>query len=347
LKKIKSNYKDNEFKAITKKNNNKKIIKSRNDFSELSTLNTLFNYTSSISKYNSSRFKENRTFYKIIKKAKNRNFFYKETEKDKRKNILEAEKITNELLSLKTKNDIKSYYIKKDYAKAVAEAEKEEKNHANKTIDPRKYIKYNLAHEPKKNNLFKSFDIQLMIMGNDKYRNDLFNGVNKYKNKIVQYEDLTGPIGFDKEQIEEKKRIKILEKMKMNYVGTKGLNFANVLYKNKIKKKFLNFHFDKNYINVKTLINENMDKYESRIKRHKKEKTIDNEVDNNDIKTLKQIDSDAKFIITDKEEMIKYTNKLLSFDNKMNRILLKTRNTTDFLSLRAKEHHQIKKKIMI
>ena len=57
------------------------------------------------------------------------------------------------------------------------------------------------------------------------------------------------------------------------------------------------------------------------------------------------MDSDAKYVITDKDEMIKYTNKLLSFDNKMDKIILSTRNTTDYLSLRAQEHRQIKKKM--
>jgi peptidoglycan hydrolase CwlO-like protein len=57
------------------------------------------------------------------------------------------------------------------------------------------------------------------------------------------------------------------------------------------------------------------------------------------------VDSDAEFVINDKDEMIKFSNKFLSFDNKINRMLSKTNNTTHFLSKRAQEHHKIKKKI--
>ena len=359
-----NNNKDNDFKTKTMTNYymnniNSRNSKSRNNISELSTLKTFCNkYTSNTSdnyhiitfKYNSPRNQQNRTFYKTFfkkrkKKEKKNNFFYKEKEKDKINNGKKAEKITNELLSLKTKKDIERYYIKKDHAQAVMDAEKEENNNINKCLDPKTYIKYNLTHEPKNYNLFKSFDIQLMIMGNQKYRNDLLNGVNLYKYKKMKYDDLRGPIGFDKEKIEEKERYKTLEKMKMNYLNKKGLIFANKLYKNTIKRKFFHFEFDENYKNVKKLLYDNRNKYQSRIKKTKNDKKIDDDINNNDIETLRKMDSDAKYVITDKDEMTKYINKLLSFDNKMDKIILSTRNTTDYLSLRAQEHRQIKKKM--
>jgi hypothetical protein len=358
MKKNKNDNEDNELKeAITISNNLEKIInnrnngKSRNNFSELSSLKTFLknnatstndNYGTTVSIYNTPRCPEYKTFFKRTKKDKNKHLYYKETEKDKINNKLEAEKRTQELLSFKTKKDIKSYYIKKDYARTIADNEKE----GNKSIDPMTYIKFNLANDPKNNNLFRSLDTQLMVMGNLKYRNDLLEGVNMYKNKIAKYDDLRGPVGYDKDQIEEKKRYKILQKMKNYFVGRRGLVFSNKLYKNKNNKIYCNFEFDEKYKNFKKLLYENMDKYERRTQRKKiKGKSFDVDIDKNDIKTLRNIDSNAAFVITDKEEMVKFTNRFLSFDNKMNRILNKTRNTTNFLFLRAKEHQQIKRKI--
>ena len=43
--------------------------------------------------------------------------------------------------------------------------------------------------------------------------------------------------------------------------------------------------------------------------------------------------------------MIKFSHRFLSFDEKINKLLLKTRNTTNYLFKRSQEHHKIKKKI--
>ena len=37
-------------------------------------------------------------------------------------------------------------------------------------------------------------------MGNEKYRNNLLEGVNDYKKNVMQYEELSGPTGFDKKK---------------------------------------------------------------------------------------------------------------------------------------------------
>ncbi len=334
------------------KNNNN--IKSRNLFNEFTSFQnynvkyptlTIKNYHSTTSIFRNNSNKENKRCFKTIKKDKN--LFYKITKKDKIDNKKEAEKIINELLSLKTKKDIKSYYFKKDYAKAIAEAEKDEKNkNINKvqnSIDPMTYIKFNLKNYPKNNDLFKSLDTQIMVLGNQKYRNELLDGVNVYKKTCFQYEDLRGPIGFDKDKINEKKRNEILKKMKMNYVGEKGLLFSNRLYKKKYHNKF-DFEFDENYKEVKKFLYKNFENYETNMKFNKGEKLGIN-VNINDINTLKKIDKYAEFIVHDKNEMIKFSHKFLSLDEKIDKILTKTKDTTSYLFKRAKEHHKIKKKI--
>ena len=68
----------------------------------------------------------------------------------------------------------------------------------------------NLVTNPKKRDLFKSFDVQLSIMGNEKYRNNLLEGVNDYKKNVMLYEELSGPTGYDKNKEDEKKTKKKL-----------------------------------------------------------------------------------------------------------------------------------------
>jgi hypothetical protein len=340
---------------ITNKNTDENIInnvKSRNIFTDFSSLQSSNNnptyssnnYHSTVSVLSNYSNKENKTYYKTINKEKN--LFYKGTKRDKINTKIEAEKITKELLSLKTKKDIKSYYIKKDYAKAIEEAENNEvieKFSINNCIDPLTYIKFNLSNHPKNNDLFKSFETQIMVLGNQKYRNDLLAGVNEYKNNCVKYEDLRGPIGYDKNKINEKKRNEIIKKMKMNYIGKKGLIFSSRLFKKKYFKKN-DLEFDDNFKDIKKLLYKNLNKYETNIK-FNNEKKDNIEVDKNDIKTLKKIDSHAEFVIQDKDEMIKFSHRFLSFDEKINKLLLKTRNTTNYLFKRSQEHHKIKKKI--
>jgi hypothetical protein len=364
-KKFKHNNKEN-IKAlimnndnITKSINNSNNInqKSRNNLIECSSINTSRNNYSSRTKNkfqknasinNFSRNKENEEASNgSIKKVKNKKFLFKDIHEMKNKN--KAEKILHELLALKTNKEIKSYYIKKEHAEAITEANFENKNTANNSIDPLSTIKFNMANEPKNTNLFKSFNTQVMIMGNQKHRNDFLDGINIYKDKIVKYEDLRGPTGFDKNKIEEKKRNKIIQKMKMDYIGNKGFAFSNKLYKNKFNKKLSDFEFDNNYQSIKKLLFYNIKKYENNIKiknNAKMKNKIDAIIDKKDIKILKKIDSDVEFIIHDKDEMLKFSRKFLSFDNKMNKMISNTRNATDYLFMRAKENQKIKKKIV-
>ena len=285
--------------------------------------------------FKSPEYEKKRIYFKTIKKE----------DKENIENQKKADKITNELLSLKTRKDIKDYYIKKDYNEGLIANIKRNEKIKEKRIDPMTYIKYNFSNEPNNINVFKSFDIQMMIMGNDRYRNNLLNGVNVYKNNFIKYENLKGPVGFDKNKIEEKKRNEVINKMKIeNLDKDKFFNFSNRLYIRKYNKNPFDFVYDDGYKNLKKLLYKNIEKYDKQIKIEKGKKVVVN-VDKKDIKTLKRVDSDAELVINDKDEMIKFSNKFLSFDSKINKMLLKTNNTTNFLFKRAQEHHKIKRKI--
>ena len=324
----------NNINKLENESKNIKNLKSRNNNSQYSTIKKNYN------NYIINTSNNFRTINSII--SPNRNSYKSEKEKEKEKNYKnqnEADQITNELLSLKTKKDIKNYYLKKDYYKFISNTINNEKD---KKIDPMAYIKYNFSNEPHNNNKFKSFDLQLMICGNQRYRKNLLDGVNYYKNNFTKYEDLKGPIGLDINQIKEKKNNDLIEKMK--YFDNKDSFYDKKLPEKNNFKTINSFIYDDNFKNLKKLLYKNIEKYEKQINFNNINK-ININLDKKDIKTLNRIDSNAELVINDKKEIVKFSNKFLSFDYKMNKLLNKTRNTTDYLFKRANIHQKIKSRI--
>ena len=345
IKPIKINYKtENNFL------NNKNDVKKSDDYTKLKKEleDIRDNKDKNIKTIDLSQKKPKKNKPLKIKLLNNKYICYTEDKNERLDNEKKAEQITNELLSLKTYEDIKSYYIKKELKKKKS-VEKDimkifsEDSH---TIDPLSYIKYNLITNPKRGDLFKSFDIQLMIMGNEKYRNNLLDGVNDYKKNLMQYEELRGPTGFDKNRIEEKERNKIINQMKKNYVEKRGMIFTQQTFKPKPKnkKRTLDFEYDENYKHVKKLLNKDMQKYEKHINKNLSKKRLI-KIDKSDINTMSKLDDDADVAIKGVDDMVKFSNQFLSFDEKLKRLVSKTINTTGYLFKRTKEYQKIKTKI--
>ena len=345
IKPIKINYKtENNFL------NNKNDVKKSDDYTKLKKEleDIRDNKDKNIKTIDLSQKKPKKNKPLKIKLLNNKYICYTEDKNERLDNEKKAEQITNELLSLKTYEDIKSYYIKKELKKKKS-VEKDimkifsEDSH---TIDPLSYIKYNLITNPKRGDLFKSFDIQLMIMGNEKYRNNLLDGVNDYKKNLMQYEELRGPTGFDKNRIEEKERNKIINQMKKKYVEKRGMIFTQQTFKPKPKnkKRTLDFEYDENYKHVKKLLNKDMQKYEKHINKNLSKKRLI-KIDKSDINTMSKLDDDADVAIKGVDDMVKFSNQFLSFDEKLKRLVSKTTNTTGYLFKRTKEYQKIKTKI--
>ena len=345
IKPIKINYKtENNFL------NNKNDVKKSDDYTKLKKEleDIRDNKGKNIKTIDLSQKKPKKNKPLKIKLLNNKYICYTEDKNERLDNEKKAEQITNELLSLKTYEDIKSYYIKKELKKKKS-VEKDimkifsEDSH---TIEPLSYIKYNLITNPKRGDLFKSFDIQLMIMGNEKYRNNLLDGVNDYKKNLMQYEELRGPTGFDKNRIEEKERNKIINQMKKNYVEKRGMIFTQQTFKPKPKnkKRTLDFEYDENYKHVKKLLNKDMQKYEKHINKNLSKKRLI-KIDKSDINTMSKLDDDADVAIKGVDDMVKFSNQFLSFDEKLKRLVSKTTNTTGYLFKRTKEYQKIKTKI--
>ena len=274
----------------------------------------------------------------------NKYLCYTEDSKEKIDNNKKAEQITNELLSLKNSKDIKNYYIKKDLEKF--KTQEKNKNKEIPVVDPMSYIKYNLVTNPKKRDLFKSFDVQLSIMGNEKYRNNLIDGVNEYKNNVVKFEELRGPTGFDKNRVEETKRRNVIKKMNKNFKEKRGMIFTQQTFKlkNKIKKNMFNFDYDEDYKKLKKLMNKGIERYERNMNKKRSKKNILS-VDKKDIKMMNNLDNEAEYMIKEMGDIVKFSNRFLSFEEKLNKLVSKTINTTGYLFKRTKEYQKIKTKI--
>ena len=347
-----------DIKKESNKTNNDILNKNKNDVNNYNDLIKLKNELKDIKDIKSINIKSLDLSQKKIKRNKpfksklfNNNYMcYTENKNEKIDNEKKAEEITNELLSLKTYEDIKNYYVKKDLKKKI-----KEKKDVNKIffedihlIDPQSYIKYNLITNPKRGDLFKSFDTQLMIMGNEKYRNNLLEGVNDYKKNVMLYEELSGPTGYDKNKEEEKKTKKIFNKMKEHFVEKKGMTFSQQAFKskgkNRNKKKTLDFEYDTNYKHIKKLLYKDMKKYEKHLpKNNSKRRLI--KVEKKDINTMTKLDDNADVDIKDVNDIIKFSNKFLSFDEKLKKLVTGTINTTGYLFKRTKEYQKIKNKI--
>ena len=274
----------------------------------------------------------------------NKYLCYTEDSKEKIDNNKKAEQITNELLSLKNSKDIKNYYIKKDLEKF--KTQEKNKNKEIPVVDPMSYIKYNLVTNPKKRDLFKSFDVQLSIMGNEKYRNNLIDGVNEYKNNVVKFEELRGPTGFDKNRVEETKRRNVIKKMNKNFKEKRGMIFTQQTFKlkNKIKKNMFNFDYDEDYKKLKKLMDKGIERYERNMNKKRSKKNILS-VDKKDIKMMNNLDNEAEYMIKEMGDIVKFSNRFLSFEEKLNKLVSKTINTTGYLFKRTKEYQKIKTKI--
>ena len=68
-------------------------------------------------------------------------------------------------------------------------------------------------------------------------------------------------------------------------------------------------------------------------------------VDKKDIKMMNNLDNEAEYMIKEMGDIVKFSNRFLSFEEKLNKLVSKTINTTGYLFKRTKEYQKIKTKI--
>ena len=191
-------------------------------------------------------------------------------------------------------------------------------------INPMKYIEFNLSENPHKPNIFKSYKLQVKLIGNEKYRNLLLDDINYYNNNHSKFKSIKASKIISDGDDENKKDInKNIKEMLIDKIKSKNKSlflFKKSNHNSKKKKKlfrnFYSFSFDSNY---KLSENKRIDYFNSRF----------NLVSKNDI------DKINKYIETNK--------KKLSFDDKIKLLLLRAKKTSNFIKKRTEEYERINK----
>lgn len=190
-------------------------------------------------------------------------------------------------------------------------------------INPLKYIEFNLSENPHKPSIFKSYKLQVKLMGNEKYRNLLLDDINYYNNNYSKFKNIkTNKLYDDKDKNKEEinKNIKEMLKDKIKSKNKSLFLFKKSFHNSKKKKQlfrnFYSFSFDSNY---KLSENKRSVNYNSGF----------NLVSKNDINKIN------KYIETNR--------KKLSFDEKINLLLLRAKKTSNFIKKRTEEYERINK----
>ena len=102
--------------------------------------------------------------------------------------------------------------------------------------------------------------------------------------------------------------------------------------------------YDINYKHIKKLINKDIRKYEKHIHKNNSKRRLV-KVDKSDINTMTKLDDNADVAIKDIDDIIKFSHKFLSFDEKLKKLVSGATNTTRYLFKRTKEYQKIKNKI--
>ena len=159
--------------------------------------------------------------------------------------------IINDLLS----KDSRKYKIKEEYSKNFFPL----KN----SIDPMKYIEYNMLNEPNNPKLYKSYYKQIKFSRNKKIRNFLIEGINDYHENLKKYREINFDFFSKNNDVRRKfyqKKIKdiilkgqIKENKSIKYTN---LRFNDLLYnsqKEKFKNNYIKAYNDKDFNKSKNI----------------------------------------------------------------------------------------------
>ena len=202
-------------------------------------------------------------------------------------NNIEAEKIVNELMSLKNEKEILNYYknlkefrSQQNLCEKINNKKREKYlisgSIASSTINPMKYIKYNLTKYPYDTNKYLSFDDQVQILGGVKNRNNLLDGINDYELNIANYVRLKGPTGQDIKNNEKKFQSEKMHNIICCDIDKKFyFNKEKNFYKKHQNKKRMISLGGGNYKNIEKFFrsfkeeNDDIDKKDEFIRKHK------------------------------------------------------------------------------
>lgn len=284
----------------------------RSNFNNKSITVTNFN-----NKYNlKERYKK---FANDINKNKHMNNF--NTIIGKRKNhSTEVNRIVNTLLN-SVNNESRRRYLKTITRKTVFPKEK--------TINPINYIKFNLQTNPYDKNLFKGISLVMKQLGNnqlkDNYESNLIKKASDINNLKIDNEHIEAPLN------EALKYKKIYDNMINQTRSSKSFNFnRGEKYQKKEKmKEFKQYQniLDKNY---RIYFNKKFGPSHDNLNQNKNDKNS-NKIEQKESKRDVELENNLE--------------KYISFDRRIDNILLVSKNTEDYVNEKSKEHEEMLNKI--
>ena len=302
---------DNENKNLLE-NNNKLKIKNN-----IINNNSLYeNYKSNLNFLKKNRFFENKSKF-ISNIFDIENSLYNQEKELKTKKENDKKKINLILKDLQSKIKFKRNFKKKksfQFSFSINNSLKQPE------INPMKYIQMNLSENPHNSSKFKSYNIQVKLIGNEKNRNLLLDGVNFYNNNYVKYKNIKPTMIYNTKY--EKKQKIIHQKINKMLHGIKRPKLIFKTQYNNYKK------------NKKLLKNINAFSFENKYK-ETKNKRIDN--------LNYRLNLISKNDIVSINNYIEKNRKYLSFDKKINLLLLRAQKTSNYIKKRAEEYSKINK----
>ena len=175
------------------------------------------------------------------------------------------------------------------------------------TIDPMYYIRMNLSENPHNSDLYQSYKIQINTLGQEKFRKMLLDGINIYRNKIIKYKNLKWSTGHDINNEDNKINNK---KINMMLNSEKSPKFIFNIFNNNYKKNKKILKNIKSFSSEKKIISSNNNRIDNL---HLKL----NAIKNNDIDKI--------------GNYLTKNYKYLSFDKKLDLILLKSKKTSNYI----------------
>ena len=176
----------------------------------------------------------------------------------------------------------------------------------NKTLNPKKYIEYNLKNDPNNPKLFKSFQLQMKYSFVGNRRKHLIEGINDYNQNIKKYKKINPKEIFPIKDNEKKLFQKKLEKI---FLNIKPFEFKNRSSKDKnisFKYSYEKDKFKKNYLHV--YMAKSVDKELSRNEYIKKNKYFSC-MDSDKFKKMMSLDDKIKLAQSNSKKLLKFTKK--------------------------------------
>ena len=305
---------DDKTSSSIQDNNKNNIIKLKKNINNKFNKNTLLsNFYNNLKNnsikndfiQNNSDIKKSLNIPYVDKKLKNKKLIKElKINNDEEKKV---DLIIENLLKKKITNNKKNKKIK---IKAFSLSDLDYKQ---STIDPMNYIEINFLENAYKPNKFKSYNMQLKVLGNQKYRNFLLEGINSYNKNYAKYRKLKSSMGY-----------------MSNNEDDKNLNKKiNEMLHNKKRKLIFNLH-NNNYKKNKKIV-KNAFSFDT------KDKKLKNRIDNLNLR----LNSISKNDIEKISNYIEKNKNYISFDKKIELFLLRAQKTSNYINSRAEEYNRI------